>query len=118
MAVGVSSTKPLQKFPTIPVPENNLESLFRTVTALKQAVEMLTGGDNRSMTGDSANRFAPHVFIQSTTPVALHPGDLWLCTGNNWTFNIWDGNEWLVLVTVPPPVLTAHSRPFVERAGR
>lgn len=100
--VGVSPDKVPPKFPTIPVPEANPESLHKTCLALKQAVEMLTGNDPKSRSGDQANRFAPHVFVQPTTPTALHEGDLWLCEGPSFTFNIWTKNGWMVIATLPP----------------
>ena len=103
MAVAaVSQTKQAPKFPTIPVPAADLDALHRSVLALKQAVEMLTGGDGRSVSGASADRYAPHVFVQPNTPTPLHQGDLWLCTGTTYTFNIWKDDKWLIVATLPP----------------
>lgn len=95
-------------FPAIPVPGTDGDSLRTAVLALKQSVDMLTGGDGQSKDGSTANRFAPHVFLQGATPTAFHPGDLWLCTGTNYTLNIWDGSHWLLIATLPaPPATTA-----------
>jgi hypothetical protein len=99
--VGIPESRTAPKFPTIPVPEANPESLHKTCLALKQVVEMLTGGDAKSRDGTQADRFAPHVFVQSTTPTALHEGDMWLYTGSTYTFNVWSGGKWLVIATLP-----------------
>lgn len=100
--VGVSTNQTAPKFPTIPVPENNVEALHKTCLALKRCVEMLTGPDARSRDGSSSNRFAPHVFVQADTPTALHEGDLWLCEGPTFTFNIWSAGKWMVIASLPP----------------
>jgi hypothetical protein len=94
------------KYPTIPLPEDNLHSLHRTCLALKRSVEMLTGKDTKSADGTATDRFAPHVFITPYTPEALHIGDFWLCTGQNYTFNMWNGGTWLVICTLPPQGMT------------
>jgi len=81
-------------WPTIPVPTEDLKSLNASVLALKQVAEMLTGQDQMQ-------KFAPHTFVQADTPVALHDGDFWLCTGKTYSFNIWDGNKWLKIADLP-----------------
>lgn len=90
-----------QKFPNVPMPDTTLEGLQRSVLALKQCVQMLTGYDNSSRDGTRADRFAPHVFVQATAPEALHEGDLWLCNQGSMTFNIWSAGKWLVIATLP-----------------
>ena len=104
-----SMTVPL--FPAIPLPAAEVESLRASVMALKQCVELLTGTDNHSKDGSIADRFAPHVFVQGATPKAYRQGDLWLCTGEDYTLNIWDGSMWLVVTTLParPATTTATS---------
>jgi hypothetical protein len=87
-------------FPTIPTPDAEVKSLQRSVEALKRVVEMLTGTDTKSVDGTSSNRFASHVFVQRTEPVAIHLGDLWLCTAGNASFNIWDGTNWVVITNI------------------
>jgi hypothetical protein len=84
-------------FPSIPVPREDLKSLNASVLALKQTVEMLTGQDQ-------SDKYAAHVFMQAGVPEAHHVGDLWLCTGTTFTFNIWDGTDWLKLADVAIPV--------------
>jgi len=98
-------------FPSIPVPKEDLKSLNESVLALKQAVEMLTGQ------GDEG-RVAPHVFIQSDQPEALHKGDLWLCTTNSATFNVWNGDKWLVLSNVPALAMMAIPEELQDRQLR
>jgi hypothetical protein len=107
-------------FPSIPVPENNPESLHRTCLALKKAVEMLTGADSKSRDGSSSDRFANHVFVGTDVPEALHVGDLWLATGQSYTFNIWNGTDWLLVATLPPQgeAVVRQYRTFPNVAGR
>lgn len=88
-------------FPTIPVPTDDPKSLRATVEALKVTVEILAGNDTKSRDGTQINRFSQHCYVQPTEPKALHAGDTWLCTNHNWTFSIWTGSEWRLLVTVP-----------------
>jgi hypothetical protein len=99
--VGVPTKRLVAKFPTIPEPGIDVDSLQKSVLALKRAVEMLTGSDTKAIDGTLHNRFAPHVFVQDFAPTALHTGDLWLCVGGSYTFNIWDGTRWLVIATLP-----------------
>jgi hypothetical protein len=109
------------KFPSIPVPDAEVKSLRESVMTLKKCVDMLTGSDGLSRDGVGADRFAPHVFITPDLPTALHDGDLWLCTGVTWTFNIWDGTDWILLLTVPSnliPVRAYRARPDLDRRRR
>jgi hypothetical protein len=53
--------------PTIPEPTNDVDGLYRTCMALKQAVERLNAG--------------PRIFVQDTEPVASKDGDFWLSKG-------------------------------------
>jgi hypothetical protein len=102
MAVpAVSPNRRVAKFPTIPEPATDVDSLHKSVLALKRSVEMLTGGDNKSMTGDKSDRNAHHVFTQPDTPTALHEGDMWLCTGASYSLSIWQGGKWLLVATLP-----------------
>jgi hypothetical protein len=88
-------------FPTIPVPDLTPNGMLNTLLALKKCVEMLTGVDLASQSGNRANRFAPHVFIQNDPPTPYLPGDMWVATGTQTTFSIWDGTQWLKIATPP-----------------
>ena len=104
------------EFPSIPVPTNDPNSLLEAILALKQSVEMLTGQD---VAGD---KFAPHVFVQTEQPQARHVGDLWLCTGRIYSFNVWDGSYWLkigdiVTPAVQDPQMYLNLHRFIRRRG-
>lgn len=101
MAVGLAQFRN-RVFPTIPVPTDEPKSLRASIEALKRIVEMLIGADPKALDGSQHSRYAPHVFVQDTVPTALHPGDLWLSTlPSNYTFNIWTGAEWRLLLALP-----------------
>ena len=84
-------------FPSIPVPTDDPKSLLESVNALKQTVEMLTGQDT------TTDKSAAHTFVQASAPVALHVGDMWLCTSTVYSFNIWDGFNWLKIGNIATP---------------
>lgn len=73
-------------YPSIPDPQPTLESVTETVRILKAAVELLT-----AQRGAAA---AAHVFVQSTTPVAIHLGDIWIDKQNNSIIRYWTGEAW------------------------
>lgn len=74
-------------YPSIPDPQPTVESLADTVRLLKSAVELLTG----QRTGGTA----AHVFVQTTTPVALSVGDIWIDKQNSSLVRYWTGTDWL-----------------------
>lgn len=95
-------------FPSIPTPTAEPAALLQTCIALKQAVEMLTGQDA------DQSKYAPHVFVQTDTPTALHIGDLWLCTAKTYTFNVWDGQHWLKLGSPISPLEAQATFDFAQ----
>jgi len=105
------------KFPTIPVPTLELESVHKAILALKETVEMLTGFDSKSMTGTSADRFAPHVFYQLEEPLALHIGDFWLRPADSYTLSMWNGSDWLLIAVLPGATAGAASGLFQSASG-
>lgn len=79
-------------YPSIPDPQNSVESVAETVRALKMAVEMLSG---QRRGGPAA-----HVFVQLNTPTAISAGDLWIDPIHNSIIRYWTGTEWLKLTIV------------------
>jgi hypothetical protein len=90
-----------KRFPSVPTPDDTVKGMLACMIVMKKCIDMLTGNDNQSKEGSKDQRFAPHVFLQNNQPDAAHEGDLWLMTGGNMTFNIWDGNRWLKITTLP-----------------
>lgn len=73
----------MRKYPSIPDPAKNIDSLYETVTALKRAVEQLTG---------QAGGIVPsHVFTVTKPPKEANVGDLWINQAGLW---FWNGTEW------------------------
>jgi hypothetical protein len=89
------------RFPVIPIPEATPASLQRAMSAVIQTLTMLTGSDPKSRSGDKADRQMAHVFIQSTQPEALNPGDFWLCQQPKVSLSVWNGAQWVHLVDAP-----------------
>lgn len=79
-------------YPAIPDPQPTVESLTETVRILKAAVELLT-----AQRGDAA---AAHVFVQSTTPEAIHLGDIWIDKQNSSVIRYWTGDAWTKVTIV------------------
>ena len=79
-------------YPAIPDPQPTLENLTETVRLLKACVELLT-----AQRGDAA---AAHVFVQSTTPTAIHLGDVWIDKQNNSIIRYWTGSAWTKVTIV------------------
>ena len=77
-------------YPSIPDPNNTLESIGESVRTMKQSVELLTG----QRTGVS--RGAPRIFVQPATPSTIDIGDLWINTATN-KLLYWSGSTWTSL---------------------
>lgn len=107
-------------FPSIPVPKDDIMSLLITTTALKRTVEMLTGQEpatpnTSTKPGEEKPEFfAPHVFVQADTPTAYHVGDFWLAQRKSWSFSIWTGTDWILLVDLPTPVPVVGTRGYAS----
>ena len=85
-------TSPL--WASIPVPTDDPKSLLETCLTMKRILEELTGQGN-------TEHCAPHVYVQADVPDGEHKGDLWLHTGANASFNIWNGHQWILVASVP-----------------
>lgn len=79
-------------FPSIPTPQNNLDALYRSVMALKQAVEQIVGQRG-------AERM-PCIFVQSDMPEADEDGDFWLQSGTKTTLSVSVSGKWLPVGTL------------------
>lgn len=105
-------------FPSIPVPKASMMSMLETVLTLKRTVEMLTGQEPATLNAstkpgeEKPTYFAPHVFVQADTPTAYHIGDLWLAQRKSWSFSIWTGSDWILLVDLPTPVPVVGTRAY------
>lgn len=73
-----------QRIGGIPDPQPDLISLHRTVVALKNAVDLMTG-----QVGDDAH--TSRVYVQDNTPDRPKKGDLWI--GSTRTV-YWNGRSW------------------------
>lgn len=72
------------KIPGIPDPGGDLQSVIRTVRALKQAVDKLSGN-----IGSDSNK--ARISVQDDQPSNPRIGDLWIgSTGTNY----WNGTSW------------------------
>lgn len=85
-------------YPTIPNPDANVQSLQQAVLAIKRVLEMLTNTDTSSQQANKKQVYLCHCFVQMEQPTANNRGDIWLCTGTNYSFSIWDGTVWLKIV--------------------
>lgn len=97
------------KFPQIPKPEASVDSLLRAMQPVISTLQMITGTEAKSRSGDKADRHMAHVFVQNTPPTALNVGDIWINDGKG---SYWDGTAWVptgVQATMKAytPVLTA-----------
>lgn len=79
-------------FPAIPTPKNDVDSLYRSVVALKQSVEMIVGGRGPER--------MPCIFVQSTMPDETEDGDFWLQSGQKTTLSVAVGGKWLPVGTL------------------
>jgi len=90
------------RYPSIPVPKANVESLLETVNTLKRTVEMLTGQDK-------SDKNAARVHVHTEAPTDAMLGDLWLCTGSEYSLSIWAANRWLKIAVLPTPAPSSTS---------
>lgn len=74
-------------YPSIPDPQNNIESLADSVRALKMAVETLVGQRD----GGRASR----VFTQTSEPDSPQSGDMWMVANDAGAMRIWNGYFWV-----------------------
>lgn len=74
-------------YPSIPDPQNNIESLADSVRALKMAVETLVGQRD----GGRASR----VFTQTSEPEDPQSGDMWMVANDAGAMRIWNGYFWV-----------------------
>jgi hypothetical protein len=76
-------------FPSIPTPNNDVDSLYKSVMALKQCVEQI-------VTSRGPGQY-PNMFVQNDTPAAAaaSDGDFWLQSGIKTTLSISIGGKWL-----------------------
>lgn len=79
-------------FPAIPTPKNDVDSLFKSVMALKQSVEQIVGG--------RGPEHMPCIFVQNDMPEADSDGDFWLQSGIKTTLSISVGGKWLPVGTL------------------
>lgn len=79
-------------YPSIPDPGQSQESLFQSVMALKQTVELLTGQRPGPTFG------APRLFIQSVIPVTSDTGDFWVNSSTN-KLSYWNGKAWILITS-------------------
>ena len=87
---------PVNKYDPIPDPEASIDSLLRTVKAMKMTVEQLTGQTpNLDIKAPNRN------FVQRNTPEAFSQGDLWtklaVLAGEVPIVSIWNGSKWVVV---------------------
>jgi hypothetical protein len=94
------------KFPSIPVPTADPNSLLECVLVIKQTLETLTGADGQE-------KFASHVFMDHEPPEAIHKGDIWLYEGERFSLNIWNGERWILIVDVVPPTALLENPDFL-----
>jgi hypothetical protein len=95
---------PRPEIVSIPEPTNDPDGLFRTVMALKQAVEQMLGLRGRKHGGLSEAAFGgghntaerkATIHIMNSMPNAAIDGDLWLCKGpENSSFSIAIDGKW------------------------
>jgi hypothetical protein len=97
-------TRPRPEIVTIPEPSNDPDGLFRTVMALKQAVEQMLGVRGRAHGGLSEQAFSGEttserkatIHVISSQPGASVDGDFWLCPGPQQTsLSIAVSGKWL-----------------------
>jgi hypothetical protein len=74
-------------FPAIPTPNNDVDSLFKTVMALKQSVEQIVGVRGAE--------HMPCIFVQKDMPEADSDGDFWLQSGIKTTLSISINGKWM-----------------------
>ena len=74
-------------YPSIPDPQNNIESLAESVRALKMAVETLVGQRD----GGRATR----VFTQTDEPSNPQAGDMWMVANDAGAMRVWNGYFWV-----------------------
>lgn len=79
----------MSKYPSIPVPIADVQSLQASVSALKQVVEYLIG-----VVGNAAP--AMRLYIQAAPPVDATAGDVWIRVSDRTLF-IWNaaGGNWI-----------------------
>jgi hypothetical protein len=94
-------TRPRPYIAPIPDPTADVDGLFRSVMALKQAVEQMVGSRGRSHGGlsekasghISAERKATiHIVVQA--PSAAIDGDFWLCKGQTTSLSVAVNGKW------------------------
>lgn len=100
------------KFPTIPMPEPNVDALYQTVRELKRTVELLID-DNGSLS-------VSHVYVQPNPPASPRYRDFWIMTIGDMTLNLWNETEWLVLCHLPnvPAVFAKTQQGHVHSGKR
>jgi hypothetical protein len=78
-------------FPAIPTPKNDVDSLYKSVMALKQCVEQI-------VTDRGPGQY-PNMFVQKDTPTAAaaSDGDFWLQSGIKTTLSILINGKWLLV---------------------
>ncbi len=80
-----------QALPTIPVPRPDVDSLTKTLLAMKQVVEGMLRGAK-----PLGGRRRPVMFNQVEQPTSgVQEGDFWLCKGQKTTLNIYVGSAWI-----------------------
>jgi|GEM_PF-1589447 len=105
----------MSEYTAIPEPQKSVDGLYNTVTALKNAVETLTGLRTNPKRLRPMSPAAPSVFYQTDTPRNPDAGDIWvspadparILKGNDsswkWEYNpgivtrIFDGTNWTTL---------------------
>jgi hypothetical protein len=88
----MSQAANVPRFPSIPVPTNDVNGLYQTCMALKQAVDQ--------MLGSTGTERMPHIHIRSDQPIIESDGDFWLSTGLSTTLNVSYGGKWHVIGTL------------------
>lgn len=80
------------RYPSVPVPMANLDSLYNTCMALKQIIDVNIG------TGTFRK---PSIYAQVEQPIDAIKGDFWLAEAPaKTTLSIFTGGKWVVVGTL------------------